>query len=134
MSLDAEKKSNARLGRVQMRIMRTLWDGKKSAREITDALNQSSLLPVAHSTVQTLLRQLEQKELVAHEVAERTFIFYPLVAQGSALRRATQEFVDRIFGGSTPGLMAHLVEHEKISKKELEEIQQLIDQKRRETR
>lgn len=43
------------LGRMQFRIMQVLWDlGRASAREISDALNAAE--PVAHSTVQTLLR------------------------------------------------------------------------------
>ena len=45
------------LGRMQFRIMQVLWDRERvSARDITDALNEAE--PVAHSTVQTLLRQL----------------------------------------------------------------------------
>ena len=45
------------LGRMQFRIMQVLWDRRRAnAREITEALNEAE--PVAHSTVQTLLRQL----------------------------------------------------------------------------
>ena len=43
------------LGSVQLRIMRVLWDeGEVTARRITDVLSQAA--PIAHSTVQTLLR------------------------------------------------------------------------------
>ena len=57
------------LGRMQFRIMQVLWDCKRaSAREITEALNETE--PVAHSTVQTLLRQLEAKGAVGHEAEE----------------------------------------------------------------
>ncbi len=49
--------SRVRMGKVQLRIMRVLWDrGRASAREITELLNQDE--PIAHSTVQTLLRKL----------------------------------------------------------------------------
>ena len=62
------------LGRMQFRIMQVLWDlGRANAREITDALCASE--PVAHSTVQTLLRQLEAKGAVGHEATGRTFVF-----------------------------------------------------------
>ena len=47
-----------RFGRVQLMIMQVLWQkGRASAREITEALNRRE--PIAHSTVQTLLRKLE---------------------------------------------------------------------------
>ena len=66
------------LGRMQFRIMQVLWDrGRASAREITDALNEGESEPVAHSTVQTLLRQLESKGAVGHEAEGRTFVFVP---------------------------------------------------------
>ena len=53
------------LGRMQLLIMQTLWKaGRATAREITDALNESE--PVAHSTVQTLLRTLEDKGAISH--------------------------------------------------------------------
>src|SRR6476646_7550631 len=70
--------ANTRLGKVQFRIMQVLWErGKASARHITDALNRDG--PIAHSTVQTLLRKMEQKGVVAHHAEDRTFIYEPLV-------------------------------------------------------
>ena len=117
-----------RFGRMQHRIMQFLWDrGEASARDLTDALNREA--PVAHSTVQTLLRKLERKGAVDHKVQERTFVFFPLVEQHKAWRSATQEFLERVFGGSAAGLVAHLLEHEKIPRKELEEIKKLIGEK-----
>lgn len=114
------------LGRVQLQIMQVLWErGRASAREITDALNQSS--EIAHSTVQTLLRQLEAKQAVAHDVEERTFVFYPLVPAEKVTRNATRELIDGIFDGSAAGLVAYLLEHEKIPKVELQQLRKLIN-------
>ena len=121
--------SKLQFGRLQHRIMHILWAQKKvSARAITDALNQDEA--VAHSTVQTLLRKLEVKGAVAHEVDERTFLFFPLVEEHRAKKSATRQLIDRVFGGSIAGLMAHLLENEKISKAELEEIRQRINERK----
>ena len=121
--------SKLQFGRLQHRIMQILWAQKKvSARDITDALNQDEA--VAHSTVQTLLRKLEVKGAVAHEVDERTFLFYPLVEEQKAKTSATRVLIDRVFGGSIAGLVAHLLENEKISKAELEEIRQRINERK----
>ena len=120
--------SHIRFGRMQHRIMEILWGRRKaSAREITEALNQDQ--PVAHSTVQTLLRKLEKKGAIDHTAQDRTFVFFPVVEQHKARRSATQEFLDRVFGGSAAGLVAHLLEHEKIPRKELEQIKKLIGEK-----
>jgi BlaI family transcriptional regulator, penicillinase repressor len=121
--------ANIRFGRMQTQIMQILWTRKRaSARDITDALNKEEA--VAHSTVQTLLRKLEAKGAVGHETEDRTFVFFPLVEEKKAVRSATRELVDRVFGGSFSGLMAHLLENEKIGKAELEQIKKLIDEKK----
>jgi BlaI family transcriptional regulator, penicillinase repressor len=118
------------LGRVQLRIMQVLWEKRKAtAREITDALNQTE--PIAHSTVQTLLRGLEEKGSVAHEVEGRTFYFHPLVQENKFKHRATRDLLDRVFGGQVSSLVAHLLKNEKVSPEELSEIRRLIEQRRK---
>lgn len=120
--------SETRLGRVQLKIMQVLWDrGKASAREITDSLNQEER--IAHSTVQTLLRKLEDKGSIAHAVQERTFVFHPLVEEDKVARTATRDLIERVFGGSAAGLVAYLLKQERIPRKELAEIRKLIDEK-----
>ena len=120
--------SALKMGRVQLQIMRVLWDRKRAnARDITDDLNKQK--PIAHSTVQTLLRKLEGKGAVAHDVEDRTFIFRPLVNEENVTEYAYREFVDRIFSGSAKGLVAYLVKNEEISVRELKEIRELIDKK-----
>src|SRR4051812_23173393 len=117
------------LGRMQFRIMQVLWDrGRASAREITDALNEAE--PVAHSTVQTLLRQLEAKGAVGHEAEGRTFIFSPRLDEDRVKRTATRDLLQRVFGGSVGGLVAHLLKDERLSRSELEELRRLIDRRR----
>jgi BlaI family penicillinase repressor len=117
-----------RLGRVQLQIMQVLWNkGRSSARDITDALNQAE--PIAHSTVQTLLRGLEEKGSVGHEVDGRTFVFFPKVLEDRFKRSATRDLLQRVFGGDVSSLVANLLKNEKISLKELKEIRQLIDER-----
>ena len=117
-----------RLGRVQHSIMRVLWErGEATAREITDTLHAKA--PIAHSTVQTLLRKLQEKGAVAHRTEGRTFIFYPRIQPEKATKSATREFVDRVFSGSAGGAVAFLLKHERLSRKELERIRALIEEK-----
>jgi BlaI family transcriptional regulator, penicillinase repressor len=119
--------SHVRMGKVQLRIMHVLWErGRANAREITDELNRDE--PIAHSTVQTLLRKLEAKGAVGHETADRTFVFFPRIAQENVRRGATHDLVERVFGGSPAQLMSYLLKHEQVSKQELDEIRRLVDE------
>lgn len=119
--------TKTKLGRVQLRIMQVLWQCEKAnAREISDALNAEQ--PIAHSTVQTLLRKLEDKGSISHEVDDRTFVYYSLVEERSVTQKATRDLVERVFGGNAAGLVAYLLKEEKIPPKELRALRQLIDQ------
>jgi len=120
--------ASTHLGRVQLLIMQVLWErGRATAREITDAINASE--PIAHSTVQTLLRGLEEKQAVSHEAQDRTFVFFPLVQEHEFKQSATRDLVERVFGGSAGSLVAHLLKSENVSREEIEEIRKLINRR-----
>ena len=116
-----------KLGRLQLRILQILWERKQAtAREITDALEQTE--PISHSTVQTLLRKLEAKGAVAHTAddGQRAFVFRPLYRESEVTETATRDLLTRVFGGSVYGLVAHLFQHEKISREEMARLRRLI--------
>ena len=119
--------TSTQLGRVQLLIMQVLWDRQRAtAREITDTINKSE--PIAHSTVQTLLRALEEKSSVSHESEGRTFIFFPLVEEENFKQNATTVLIKRVFGGNAANLVAHLLGDKNVSRKEINEIRKLINQ------
>jgi len=120
-----------KLGQVQLKIMQLLWKLKRAtARELTETLNRTE--PIAHSTVQTLLRQLEAKGSVGHEQDGRTFYFFPLVPEERVKKSAARELLQNVFQGSVGGLVTHLLENEKVDPAELADIRKLIDKKRKE--
>jgi BlaI family transcriptional regulator, penicillinase repressor len=120
--------ANMRFGKVQLRIMRVIWEKERvNAREITDALNK--IEPIAHSTVQTLLRKLEEKGAVNHDIENRTFIFYPLVNSENVTRHAIRDFLDRVFSGSHVGLVSYLLKSEEIPPDEMKQIRDMIEHK-----
>jgi BlaI family penicillinase repressor len=116
-----------KLGKVQYRIMQVLWrSGKATAREITDELAQER--PIAHSTVQTLLRQLEAKGVVSHQLEERTFVFRPLIDPAQLIATPLRELLQRVYRGSVVNLMSHLLKQEEISADELRRLREMIDE------
>lgn len=122
--------SSTQLGRVQLLIMQVLWEmGQATAREITDALNQNE--PIAHSTVQTLLRGLEDKGSVTHAIEGRTFVFRAMVDEEKFKQRATGDLLQRVFGGDAAKLVAHLLQEKSVSRKELDDIRKLIDRRKK---
>jgi BlaI family transcriptional regulator, penicillinase repressor len=119
-------KAPTRLGKVQRQMMEVLWrHGRASARQITEELSRTQ--PIAHSTVQTLLRKLEAKGVIAHDVEDRTFIFRPLYQPLDIAASATRDLLNRVFQGSVYGLVAHLLQNETISSEERRRLRELIE-------
>ena len=115
-----------RLGKVQLRIMQFLWDsGQATARQITDALAQKE--PIAHSTVQTLLRKLEAKGAITHDITDRTFVFRPLYGRTQITESVLHDLLTRVFHGSVYGLVSQLLAYEKLSPDELSRLRRLIE-------
>jgi BlaI family penicillinase repressor len=123
----SDKPKPPRMGKGQFQIMQALWrQGPCTARQLTDELSRTT--PIAHSTVQTLLRQLEAKGAITHEVQDRTFVFRPLYQPDELNETPLRQVLMRVYEGSVVNLMSHLLKHETISREELAQLRELIDE------
>ena len=67
-----------RLGDLQLRIMRVLWElGPATVAEVQERVGGE---PLAYTTVATMLRKMEDRRLVAHRQEGRRFVYGPLVS------------------------------------------------------
>lgn len=120
--------TDEKLTRLQMRIMQSLWDRTRAvARDITDDLNRFE--PIAHSTVQTLLRRLERRGVIGHDVEGPTFVYYPIARNENVVRQAIDDFLGRIFAGSPRGMVSYLLKNRLVTPEELRELSELADDK-----
>jgi len=103
----------------EAQIMEVLWELKAATADEV----RSRLAGDPHdSTVRTLLRVMEQKGLVTHEVDQRTFVYRPRIVQSKAQRKAVRVLLDRLFGGSVKNLVLQLLDDEEITPEELERL------------
>jgi BlaI family transcriptional regulator, penicillinase repressor len=121
------KKPTIKLTKFEIEIMDALWQlGSASIREIHEAL--SARQRPAYTTVQTMVRRLEEKGAVAQvKKIGNALIFAPAITQRAAHRRLIDELL-AIFGGSARPLMAHLAEAGKLTLADIREIEQLLTQ------
>jgi BlaI family penicillinase repressor len=128
-----KEQKQLKLGKVQLEIMGVLWrEGQATAREVTNSL--SLVKPIAHSTVQTLLRDLEAKGALTHDRRDRTFTFRPIVQRDEVLTSSVQDMLKRVFHGSAYELVSHLLKEEQIDLDELARLKELIERHEREAK
>ena len=110
----------------EARVMAVVWQrGTASVADVVAALKKKR--SVSYSTVQTILRILEEKGYVSHEKVARAFIYRPLVDERQARRRALRHLMARMFNGSPSLLVLNVLEDERIEADELSRLKKLIE-------
>ncbi len=119
--------SEIRLGRLELQIMNVVWDrGKATVHDVKNALSRRK---PAYSTILTMMRKLEVKGYLEHQVDGRTYVYRPLISQQAVRQGVLGDLVERLFEGSTSLLLTSLVEQNRISENELRQIRKLIEER-----
>src|SRR4051812_8323513 len=103
----------------EAQIMDVIWRlGEATAEQIREGLEDRP----HDSTIRTLLRVLETKGYVTHEARGKAFSYRAAIGrqkvQGHALGRVLAQF----FGGSAEDLILRLIEDERITPEQLDEL------------
>ena len=123
-----KKERGIRLGDLQLRIMRVLWDsGAATVSEVQQRLGRQ---PLAYTTVATMLRKLEERGLVDHLEEGRKFLYRATVSMHEVTRSMAGDLVDRLFDGSLADAVSHLLESRDISREELDRLEQMIQERK----
>ena len=115
---------------LELEILKAIWDrGQATVREIYQDLSKRR--KIAYTTVLTMMGVLEHKGHLKKTPGERAYIYRPAQPKGQMVDRMVTEFVDRVFDGSAKPLLVHLVEDARIPQRDLAEIEQLLQARRR---
>ena len=118
-----------RLGDLQLRIMKVLWDlGPTGVADVQRCLGGDQL---AYTTVATMLRKMEDRGLVLHREEGRRFTYEPAVSAEAVTQCMADDLVNRLFHGSLADALTHLIQSREVSHEELDRLEQLIRDRRK---
>ena len=110
--------------------MAVLWaQSPRTANEVVDAL--TGRVKWSAATVKTMLNRLVRKGALRFRAEGKRYLYSPAVSRDACVRSETRSLVDRLFGGATAAMLAHFVEAGQLSRKELDELRELLDRKGR---
>ena len=113
----------------ELEIMKIIWrHGSATVRDVYEELLERR--KVAYTTVMTMMGILEQKGRLKKSEDGRAFIYRPVEPQGKVVGSMVQDFVKRVFNGSAKPLLVHLVENLDVDKDQLDEISELLREKK----
>src|SRR5215831_5606277 len=124
-----KKKQPKNLGQLEQLVMEYCWsNGSATAESCREAL--AGRWAMKDSTVRTILRRLEEKGFLCHEVVGRTFIYKPVEARQNVAARAVKQIIDRFCGGSVEQLLVGMVDNQVLDREQLEQLARKIAQRK----
>ncbi len=119
------RKKKSQLSQLENTIMDVVWaKGSATAEDVRIELEGTQKLK--DSTVRTILRRLEEKGYVEHDVEGRTYIYRPRVQSQDVATDAVRGIIDRYCGGSVEDLLVGMVDDKILTPDKLKQLAKKI--------
>ena len=119
------KKQKPRLSELESNVMDVVWaQGSATADSVRIDLSKTQQLK--DSTVRTVLRRLEEKGYVEHEVDGRTYVYRPCVQSQNVAVDAVRGIIERFCAGSVENLLVGMVDDKIMTADKLQKLAQKI--------
>ncbi|HEY0445122.1 MAG TPA: BlaI/MecI/CopY family transcriptional regulator [Allosphingosinicella sp.] len=114
-----------RISEAEHEVMEVLWrESPLGAAEVAERVDPRR--GWSDRTVKTMLSRLLAKGVLAHEEEGRRYLYRPTVSRDDFIGRESRRLLDRMFGGRVTPLVAHLAERDRLTSKDIEEIEALL--------
>ena len=122
------KVGSLHLTEAELELMTILWRlGEATVRQVMAELPQGRDL--AYTSVSTILRILEQKDVVASRKDGASHIYAPILDKSAYESATLKELVTTVFDGAASALVARLIDVETIDQDELGRLRRLLDER-----
>ena len=107
-------------------LMEILWEKEKVfMKDILESYPEPKPAP---TTVATLLKRMQNKDLVGFTLYGNSREYYPKVAKGEYFKEEMTSIIDRFFNSSVAQFASFFTSNSKLTQKELKELRDIIDQ------
>ncbi len=106
--------------------MEILWEQKKIfMKDILEAYPDPK--PAA-TTIATLLKRMQNKDLVGYKVYGNSREYYPKIEKGEYFKEEMSSMIDRFFNSSVTQFASFFTSNARLSQKQLKELRDIIDE------
>jgi BlaI family penicillinase repressor len=110
----------------ELEILQVLWSRESATvRDVHEELAKQK--DVGYTTTLKLMQIMHEKGLVKRDDTFKTHIYQPAVSREKTQKHLLNKMIDSLFGGSSTQLVIQALGNHKASSLELEEIQQLLN-------
>lgn len=120
------KKSLTPLGETEMEVLHHVWElGEATVKDVQERILKKR--KVAYTTIMTVMKNLADKEYLKYRKDGVTYVYSPSQKPDSVRFNLVEDLVKKVFKGSPSELVQTLVKGENLSKKDRDEILNLIE-------
>ncbi|ETI69805.1 MULTISPECIES: BlaI/MecI/CopY family transcriptional regulator [Bacillaceae] len=124
------KKAECNISDAEWIVMKVLWEETPSpltSAKIVEAV--SSNKKWSPKTIHSLISRLVKKGAIGVNKEMPLYKYYPLVDKRDCVLEETRSFIQKVYDGSIHLMLANFIKEEKISEKEIEELERLLHKK-----
>jgi predicted transcriptional regulator len=122
----------ADLGDLEREVLQLVWRSRNSVT--ADSVREALQKPLKESTVRTVLKRLEEKGYLTHDVEGRTFLYKAAERPPVVAARAVKKIVDWFCNGSVSEVLVGMVDAEMLDPDELKALAAKIEQARKDAK
>ncbi|MBY0086628.1 BlaI/MecI/CopY family transcriptional regulator [Brevibacillus sp. M2.1A] len=119
-----------KISEAEWEIMKIIWKNNP-----INAENIALLLPDeiewTDQTVRTFINRLLKKKVIGFEKAGRSYKYFPLISEKECIKAESQSFLKRVFSGAADMMMTNFLEDVKLSQKDIEHLQKILNEKQK---
>jgi len=115
-----------RISQAELNIMDVLWDSDAELLAKSVMAKVPDHIEWSEATVKTLLRRLAEKGFVTHRPDGRRFLYKAVISRSEYAERATNQLIDRLFGGKFSTMIAQMADSRGLSDKDIQDLEALI--------
>jgi BlaI family penicillinase repressor len=119
-----------RLTDLELEIMQVIWDRHPSQLTVRQVVERMTSVghALAYTTVQTMMNILRKKGVLTSQPGPgRAHEYAACVSRSQARSSMTNDLVERLFLGEAKPLVAHLIDHDSMTRDELESLKRQIE-------
>ena len=112
------------LTQAEWQVMDLLWQQPHTLMELVTALEES--IGWSKSTVATMVRRMEAKGIITHDISDRTRVYRPALKKTDAALRETRSLLDRAYQGSIGLLVSNLASEKGLTRQDIDELYEIL--------
>jgi BlaI family transcriptional regulator, penicillinase repressor len=114
------------ISEAEWQIMKIIWKTPEiTANRIVEELGDN--INWKPNTVKTLINRLMNKGALGYNKQGKEYYYYPLALEAECVKAESESFLDKVFNGSVNSMLINFVKEKKLSKKDIDELRDILN-------